>query len=384
MAETAKHLKTGSEGITWDLSDLYSGFGDKRIERDLSALITKSRAYEKKYRGKINSRSVTAATILKATKELEELSELSGRLLSFAYLVFAADTGNPEHGAFLQKIQEKATEARKHLLFFELELVAIPETKMKKLLADKKLEHYRHFLEQERRYKPHRLTEPEEKILDEKANTGSRAFKRLFDEVLNNVRFSVKLKGKVKDLSETETLALLYDPDREKRKAGAEGLTLNLVALTDSTSQTIAQIIQASLGEAGITVEIQPTEEAAYWALGDKTAGDDYLSLELVLQSFAGGVDPTENLVWFRPDQIGVYNWAFFDSAEYEELYQKSLTERDADKRRAMFNRMEDLMEESGSFVFICFEPLVAIHDSDLKPVILADGHPDPVRFARM
>ncbi|MEZ4547829.1 MAG: hypothetical protein R3B51_08955 [Thermodesulfobacteriota bacterium] len=155
-----------------DLSDLYSGFGDKRIERDLSALITKSRAYEKKYRGKINSRSVTAATILKATKELEELSELSGRLLSFAYLVFAADTGNPEHGAFLQKIQEKATEARKHLLFFELELVAIPETKMKKLLADKKLEHYRHFLEQERRYKPHRLTEPEEKILDEKAIQG--------------------------------------------------------------------------------------------------------------------------------------------------------------------------------------------------------------------
>ncbi|MCY1127289.1 ABC transporter substrate-binding protein [Frigidibacter sp. RF13] len=177
--------------------------------------------------------------------------------------------------------------------------------------------------------------------------------------------------------------------DVEKAKAllaeaGAEGLTLNLVALTDSTSQTIAQIIQASLGEAGITVEIQPTEDAAYWALGDKTAGDDYLSLELVLQSFAGGVDPTENLVWFRPDQIGVYNWTFFDSAEYEDLYQKSLVERDTDKRRAMFNRMEDLMEESGDFVFICFEPLTALHDSDLKPVILADGHPDPVRFTKI
>lgn len=176
--------------------------------------------------------------------------------------------------------------------------------------------------------------------------------------------------------------------DVEKAKAllaeaGVEGLTLNLVALTDSTSQTIAQIIQASLAEAGINVVIQPTEDAAYWALGDKTAGDDYLSLELVLQNFAGGVDPTENLVWFRPDQIGVYNWAFFDSAEYEELYQKSLTELDTDKRRAMFNRMEDLMEESGSFVFICFEPLVALHDANLSPMILSDGHPDPVRFTR-
>ncbi|WP_373356329.1 ABC transporter substrate-binding protein [Pseudoroseicyclus sp. CXY001] len=167
-------------------------------------------------------------------------------------------------------------------------------------------------------------------------------------------------------------------------EAGAEGLTLNLVALTDSTSQTVAQIIQASLSEAGINVVIQPTEEAAYWALGDKEAGDDYLTLELVLQGFAGGVDPTENFVWFRPDQIGVYNWTFFDSQEFEDLYQASLVELDPEARKGMFNRMEDLMEESGSFIFIAFSPYLAIHDADISPVILADGHPDPVRFAKV
>ncbi len=174
--------------------------------------------------------------------------------------------------------------------------------------------------------------------------------------------------------------------DVEKAKAllaeaGAEGLTLNLYGLTDGTTQAIAQIIQASLAEAGITIEIQPTEDAAYWALGDKTAGEDYKTIELVLMNFAGGIDPTENLVWFRPDQIGVYNWSFFDSPEYEDLYQQSLTETDPDKRRAMFNAMEDLMEESGGFIFICFEPFLAIHDANLAPVILADGHPDPVQF---
>ena len=211
MAETAKHHRTGSEGITWDLSDLYSGLGDKKIEKDLSSLLTKSRAYEKKYRGQIISPSVTAASLLKAVKELEALSELSGRLLSFAYLVFAADTGNPEHGAFLQRIQEKATEARKHLLFFELELVAIPETRIKKLLADKKLDHYRHFIEQERRYKPHRLTEPEEKILDEKANTGSRAFKRLFDEVLNFRRMQPETTTKGLTESQLRTVKALIN-----------------------------------------------------------------------------------------------------------------------------------------------------------------------------
>ncbi|MCA0431787.1 MAG: ABC transporter substrate-binding protein [Proteobacteria bacterium] len=177
--------------------------------------------------------------------------------------------------------------------------------------------------------------------------------------------------------------------DVEKAKAllaeaGVSNLTLNLFCLTDSTSQSTAQIIQASLAEAGITVDIQPTEDAAYWALGDKTAGDSYKSIELVLMNFAGGIDPTENLVWFRPDQIGVYNWSFFDSKEFEDLYQQALTEQDDDKRKAIFNKMEDLMEDSGGFIFICFEPLLVVHDDNIKPVILADGHPNPAMFTKV
>ena len=177
--------------------------------------------------------------------------------------------------------------------------------------------------------------------------------------------------------------------DVEKAKAllaeaGVGGLSLKLVALTDSSSQAIAQIIQASLGDAGITVEIQPIDEAAYWALGDKTKGDTYKTLELVLMSFAGGIDPTENLVWFRPDQIGAYNWSFFDSKEFEDLYQQGVVEQDDAKRKAIFNRMEDLMEDSGGFVFICFEPYVAIHDDNLQPVFLSDGHPNPTMFKKL
>ena len=177
--------------------------------------------------------------------------------------------------------------------------------------------------------------------------------------------------------------------DVEKAKAllaeaGASDLSLTLYCLTDSISQSTAQIIQASMAEAGITINIQPTEDAAYWALGDKTQGDGYKSIELVLMNFAGGIDPTENLVWFRPDQIGIYNWSFFDNKEFEALYQKGLVEQDDAKRKEIFNRMEDLMEESGGFIFVCFEPFLAIHRSNLKPVILADGHPDPTQFTKL
>ena len=86
-------------------------------------------------------------------------------------------------------------------------------------------------------------------------------------------------------------------------EAGVSALELNLYCLTDSVSQSTAQIIQSSLGEAGITVNIQPTEDAAYWALGDKTKGDGYKNIELVLMNFAwnglGGL--VEGRSWTPP-----------------------------------------------------------------------------------
>ena len=87
---------------------------------------------------------------------------------------------------------------------------------------------YRHFLEQERQYKDHTLSEAEEKILQEKSNTGQKAFSRLFDEVVNNIEFRVRLSGKTEKLNQSRTLSLLYDPDRKKRKAAWGGLTRGL------------------------------------------------------------------------------------------------------------------------------------------------------------
>lgn len=228
MAQAIDATLTGAEGITWNLSDLYLNLEDPQIEKDVKDAFSKAKSFEEKYRGKINSETMTPTFLLKAVKELESISEQTGRLISYAYLMFATDTSNPKHGAFLQSIQEKTTEIRKHLMFFELEWIALPDEIANHLLEDEVLSRHSHFLRSERRYKPHKLNEPEEKILDEKANTGSRAFMRLFDEVINNIRFKVKLDGRIKHLSEAETLALLYDTDRNKRKAGAIGLTKGL------------------------------------------------------------------------------------------------------------------------------------------------------------
>ncbi|MDR6756851.1 peptide/nickel transport system substrate-binding protein [Mycoplana sp. BE70] len=182
--------------------------------------------------------------------------------------------------------------------------------------------------------------------------------------------------------------AILYPADAAKAQAlldeaGVSGLTIELAAQNDKTSQLTCQIIQALLGAVGITVEIKSYDDGVYWTLGDKSSGDTWKTLELVLMNFAGGVDPSENLTWFRPSQIGVYNWSQFDSPEFETLYQEGMAETDQEKRGAIYRKMQDLMEESGGFVFITHETFAAVARDGLKPCILADGYLDVTRFAK-
>ena len=224
----ASKQRTGAEGVKWNLNDLYRGVNDPRIERDFCKIRNDALKFEKRYRNRIKSPRLNAPTLLKAVKELEQISEGLGKILSFAYLLFAGDTNNPKYGAFLQSMQEKTTEIRKLLLFFDLEWVTLSKKTAKKLINDNRLSQYRHFLKHERKYKPHTLSEPEEKILAEKANTGSRAFSRLFDEVINNIQFDIRLNGKNRKMTETEVLSLLYSPSRNIRKAASVSLTRGL------------------------------------------------------------------------------------------------------------------------------------------------------------
>ena len=228
MGVTKASGEGGAEGVVWDLSDLYGSIDDPRIERDLKRALADARRFEKRYRGRINVRSLKPATLRLALEELESLQERLGRVSSYAHLLFAADTSDPRRGAFLQSVQERLTEVRRHLIFFELELIAMDDGTAQRVLASPRLARYRHFVERERKFRPHILSEPEEKVLEEKKNTGARAFRRLFDEVMNNLEFSLYVDGRPKRLTESEVLALLYDPDRRLRKAAARALTKGL------------------------------------------------------------------------------------------------------------------------------------------------------------
>lgn len=220
---------SSAAGVSWHLGDLYADVDDPRIQADLQQALERARAFEARYRGKIESLDGGAATTLRdALVELESLCEQMDKSGIYAGLLHASKTDDPRHGALLTRTREERMAINKHLIFFDLEWVKVPDSTAAALANDPALARYRHYLEQKRIWRPHYLSEPEEKILDEKAVTGRSAFIRLFDESVSAIQFPFERDGRVERMSQQHVLAMLYDADRNVRKAAAGALTRGL------------------------------------------------------------------------------------------------------------------------------------------------------------
>lgn len=212
----------------WNLEDLYSGIDDPTLDSVLDYQTKRAAEFQRRYRDKINATDLSPDTLFAAISEYEDIVQQSDKPLTYASLVFSSDTTNPRHGALLQRLRERTTEISVLLLFFEIELLEVSDEVIGPLLADPVLAPYNHYVKAKRLFSKHHLTEPEERILEEKANTGARAFSRLFSETVSSIKFEIDRDGKVQTLTEQEILALLRDPDRDVRRAATEGLTKGL------------------------------------------------------------------------------------------------------------------------------------------------------------
>jgi oligoendopeptidase F len=216
-------------GVSWDLTDLYRGVDDPQIGRDLDEALRRAERFESTYRGQIDVEGgPEPALLLAAVREFETLLELMDRSSVYASLLHAARTDEPRHGALLARTREERTAIHKHLIFFDLEWIKVPDDVAARLLDTPELAPYRHYLAVKRSWRPHYLSEPEEKVLEEKAVTGRAAFVRLFDETVSSLRCPFERGGRVESLSLQQILARLYDADRDVRQAAAAGLTKGL------------------------------------------------------------------------------------------------------------------------------------------------------------
>ncbi len=214
--------KTGAEEVTWDLSDLYRAVDDPAIDRDLDQADNRADKLAETYRGQIAS--IDAEEMHDLLKEYEDLLELSHKVAAYAYLHWSTNTEEPARGALLAKTTERSSRLAQKLIFVELEWANAPDDRARMLMDDPVLAHYRHWLERARRYRPHLLSEPEEKILAEKSITGRTAWVRFFEEVQSAARY--EFDGEM--VPQQVVLNKLYDPDREVRRRAAASVTAGL------------------------------------------------------------------------------------------------------------------------------------------------------------
>ena len=211
--------------VTWQLDDLLddgtAGGPESAVSELLDQADRASASFAEDYEGKVTE--LDGPGLIEAMNRLAGISDLAGRALSYAHLRFAADTADPANGALLQMGSERATAIQTKLLFFDLEWAALDDERAEGLLATDGLEFCEHHLRNERRYRDHLLSAPEEKIATELSVTGGGAWSRLFDELTSALR--VELPGADEPVSLDIALACLHDPDREVRRTTAEAVT---------------------------------------------------------------------------------------------------------------------------------------------------------------
>ena len=213
----------------WRLDDLYDGMDSPAFAADLARAATEAKRFAATYQGRLTELAEGAEAgqrLFEAIRAYEALQDLMGRIMSYASLLYAGDTSDPARAKFFGDAQEKVTELAGELLFFELELNRLDDVGLDAATRDSPLAHYRPWLVDIRKERPHQLSDELEQLFLEKSMPGAAAWNRLFDETIASLRFS--FDGE--ELTLEPLLGKLQDADGRVREAAAAALAKTLGA----------------------------------------------------------------------------------------------------------------------------------------------------------
>ena len=216
-ADAAKGAASGEFGDLpeWDLSDLYPAADAPEVTRDLDWLKTECAAFAADYEGKLAD--LDGAGMLACIQRDERISQVAGRLGSFAGLRYYQNTTDGARVKFYSDISDKLTDYTAPMVFFSLEVNRIPDDVLEAMLAHEGLSRYRPIFDRIRKMRPHQLSDELERFEHDMGPVGSAAWNKLFDETVADLTFDVN--GETLGLEATTTL--LTEQDRATREAAA-------------------------------------------------------------------------------------------------------------------------------------------------------------------
>jgi oligoendopeptidase F len=213
----------------WRLDDLYEGMDSPRFAADLQRAAAEAASFATTYQGKLAELAKGADAgerLAAAVSAYEALQDLMGRIMSYAALLYAGDSSDVARAKFYGDAQEKVTALAGELLFFELELNRLDDAALDAAIRGSPLAHYRPWLTDIRKERPHQLADEIEQLFLEKSVSGVAAWNRLFDDTLASLRFA--FEGE--ELTLEPLVAKMQDADAKKREAAAHSLAATLGA----------------------------------------------------------------------------------------------------------------------------------------------------------
>lgn len=222
-----KKQKTKEIGAPeWDLSDLYAGADDPKIDQDLAKHAEDAGFFEGRYKGQV--KGLNEAAMIAAIMDYEAILEKLSKVGAYPGLLVASDTSNETFKSVETRVETKITEIKNHILFFELELFELDDAEWDNLVSHPKLADFRHYLKTLRQWQPYHLSFLEERVLNEKLLTSSGALGNIFINFVSGMVFKVKVGKETKVMQEAELLNLLHHPSRGVRKNAADAFSAGL------------------------------------------------------------------------------------------------------------------------------------------------------------
>lgn len=198
---------------TWSLSDLFTG-DKEEVDAAFTRLEELVADFETK-RPSLRS-DIPFDEFKTLVRGLEQLQELGYRLYGYAGLGFSANTQDQAFLTLMTRVEQFVAEMDNRTMFFSLWWKGLEEADAERLMKDSG--DWLYWLEEMRHFKPHTLTEPEEKILNIKNVTGAAAIERLYDTLTNRYTFKLEVNGETKELTRGELMVYVRQADPALRE----------------------------------------------------------------------------------------------------------------------------------------------------------------------
>lgn len=204
----------------WNLDELFTGFDSPELNAAFDNVEEQVTSFEGA-RSKLKS-DIDAETFLDVVRASESMSKIVNRIYAFAGLSFAEDTQNQGAQSLMGRVQQFAAEMQNRILFFSLWWKDVDDANAERLMSASG--DYRYYLEEMRHFKPHTLTEPEEKVVNLKDVTGVGALETLYDAITNRYVFKLKVNGKTQELTRAQLQPYIQGSDPKLRAAAYQEL----------------------------------------------------------------------------------------------------------------------------------------------------------------